>query len=131
MSEYFSTETTFADLGLAPKLLEGIAKLGFEHPTKVQAQLIPPALAGKDVIAQSKTGTGKTAAFGLPLIQQIDRSKPLEAMILVPTRELAVQVAEELRDLARFTPIRVIPIYGGQRIKIQAEGLKKNPNLVV
>ncbi len=131
MSEYFSTDKTFADLGLSPKLLEGIAKLGFEHPTKVQAQLIPPALAGKDVIAQSKTGTGKTAAFGLPLIQQLDRSKPLEAMILVPTRELAVQVSEELRELARFTPIRVIPIYGGQKISIQAEGLKKNPNLVV
>ena len=131
MSEYFDTDTTFADLGLSPKLLEGIAKLGFEHPTKVQAQLIPPALAGKDVIAQSKTGTGKTAAFGLPLIQQLDRSKPLEAMILVPTRELAMQVSEELRELARFTPIRVIPIYGGQRISIQVEGLKKNPNLVV
>ena len=131
MSEYFDTDTTFADLGLSPKLLEGIAKLGFEHPTKVQAQLIPPALAGKDVIAQSKTGTGKTAAFGLPLIQQLDRSKPLEAMILVPTRELAMQVSEELRELARFTPIRIIPIYGGQRISIQVEGLKKNPNLVV
>lgn len=131
MSEYFSTETSFADLGLSPKLLEGIAKLGFEHPTKVQAQLIPPALAGKDVIAQSKTGTGKTAAFGLPLIQQLDRSKPLEAMILVPTRELAMQVSEELRQLARFTPIRVIAIYGGQKISIQAEGLKRNPNLVV
>ncbi|MEE9130219.1 MAG: DEAD/DEAH box helicase, partial [Phycisphaerales bacterium] len=131
MEEYFNTQMTFADMGLSPKLLDGITKLGFAHPTKVQAQLIPPALAGKDVIAQSKTGTGKTAAFGLPLLHQLDRQKPVEALILVPTRELAMQVTEELRELARFTPIRVLAIYGGQRIRIQTERLKRNPNMVV
>ncbi len=79
MEEYFNTQMTFAGMGLSPKLLDGITKLGFKHPTKVQAQLIPPAMAGKDVIAQSKTGTGKTAAFGLPLLHQLDRKKPVEA----------------------------------------------------
>ena len=131
MEEYFNTQMTFASMGLSPKLLEGITKLGFEHPTKVQAELIPPALAGKDIIAQSKTGTGKTAAFGLPLLHQLNCQKPVEALILVPTRELAMQVTEELRQLARFTPISVLAVYGGQRIRIQTERLKRNPNMVV
>ena len=122
---------SFADLGLSEPLLRGIDKLGYEHPTRVQVEMIPPALAGKDILAQSRTGTGKTAAFGLPILQRSDPGTPFQTLILAPTRELAVQVSEDLRDLARFTPFKVITVYGGQRIRIQADRLKRNPGLVV
>ena len=94
--EIFDTSKSFADLGLGEAVLKGIADLGFEHPTKVQADLIPHALSGRDLIAQSKTGTGKTAAFGLPILQLLDDSTRFAALALVPTRELAIQVAREL-----------------------------------
>jgi len=121
----------FAELGLAQPLLRAVEALGFTTPTRVQADMIPVALTGKDILAQSRTGTGKTAAFGLPLLHQIDGDTPIEALILVPTRELAVQVDEDLKDLARFTEHRIVPIYGGQRIRIQADRLQRNPSIVV
>ena len=122
---------SFADLGLSEPLLRAIDKLGYEHPTRVQVEMIPPALAGKDILAQSRTGTGKTAAFGLPILQRSDPGTPFQTLILAPTRELAVQVGEDLRDLARFTPFKVVPVYGGQPIRIQADRLKRNPGIVV
>ncbi len=126
-----ASETTFDQLGLSEQLLRGVEKLGFQRPTRIQTEMIPLALAGKDILGQSKTGTGKTAAFGLPIIQKASPETPLQALILVPTRELAIQVTDDLRQLGKYTPIRVIAIYGGQRIRIQADRLKKDPHLVV
>ena len=126
-----ASETTFDQLGLSEQLLRGVEKLGFQRPTRIQTEMIPLALAGKDILGQSKTGTGKTAAFGLPIIQKASPETPLQALILVPTRELAIQVTGDLRQLGKYTPIRVIAIYGGQRIRIQADRLKKDPHLVV
>ncbi len=122
---------SFADLGLSDQLLKAVEALGFETPTKVQVDLIPIALAGKDILGQSRTGTGKTAAFGLPLLQQISGDVAIEVLILVPTRELAIQVTEELHRLAAYGRTRIVAIYGGQRIRIQADRLQKNPSIVV
>jgi ATP-dependent RNA helicase DeaD len=122
---------SFAELGLSEPLLRGVAKLGWKTPTQVQIEMIPPALSGKDILAQSQTGTGKTAAFGAPLLQRLDPEAPFQVLILAPTRELAVQVGEDLRQLGRFTPIKIVTVYGGQRIRIQAERLQRNPGMVV
>ncbi len=129
--EVFDTGQTFADLGLSEDLLRGITEAGFEHPTHVQARLIPLAIEGHDVLGQSRTGSGKTAAFGLPLLQRARADKPFSALVLVPTRELAVQVTHELRQLGRFTKHRTMAVYGGQRIRVQTEKLKKNPHIIV
>ncbi len=126
-----TTETSFADLGLSEPLLRAVAAAGFEQPMPVQLQMIPLALAGKDILGQSKTGTGKTAAFGLPLLERLSRDTPFEALILTPTRELAIQVTHHLRDLARFTPIKPVAVYGGQRMRIQIDKLRKNPQVVI
>jgi ATP-dependent RNA helicase DeaD len=122
---------SFADLGVSEPLLKGIDKLGWKAPTRIQREMIPPALAGRDVLAQSQTGTGKTAAFGLPLLQRLDPEAALGILILAPTRELAVQVGDDLRTLGRFTPFKVVTVYGGQRVRIQADRLKRKPAIVV
>ncbi len=125
------TGKSFESLGLSHELLRAIRKLGWESPTLVQQELIPLALAGRDVLGQSQTGTGKTAAFGLPILQMISGKTPFEALILVPTRELAIQVDNDLRSMARFTNVRIAAVYGGQRIRVQAERLEKNPGIIV
>ncbi len=122
---------SFASLGLSEPLLRAVAAMGFETPTKCQVEMIPVAQAGKDILGQSRTGTGKTAAFGLPLLQKVSGETMVEVLILVPTRELAIQVSHELHNLARFTQVRILPIYGGQRISIQTDRLKKKPAIVV
>lgn len=122
---------TFDGLGLSDELRRAVRKIGWNTPTLVQQQIIPPALAGRDVLGQSETGTGKTAAFGLPLLQLIPRRSACEALVLVPTRELAVQVGTDLRSLARFSNVRVATITGGQRVRMQAERLEKNPHVIV
>ena len=129
--ETFDTSKTFADLGLPKDVLDGITKSGFEHPTKIQAALIPAALSGRHVLGQAKTGTGKTAAFGLPLLANVKPGDRFAALVLVPTRELAIQVAREIKDLGRDTPLKVVPVYGGQRITAQAPKLEKGPEIVV
>jgi ATP-dependent RNA helicase DeaD len=129
--EIFDERTTFADLGLRNSVLKGIDAAGFKHPTTIQSQLIPVILSGKDVIGQAKTGTGKTAAFGLPLFHMAHRNLPFQSLILAPTRELAIQIAAELSELGRFTPITVAPIYGGQRISSQAQKLSRDPEIIV
>src|SRR5687767_11693353 len=93
--------------------------------------LIPRALAGVDILGQARTGTGKTAAFAIPILQNAQRGTPTQAIILVPTRELAVQVDEELKRLAQFTPIRSVPVYGGQKIAAQMKFLKHHPEVLV
>jgi ATP-dependent RNA helicase DeaD len=127
----FVLDKTFADLGLRPEVLDGLTKRGFKHPTRIQAALIPAALAGKDVLGQAKTGTGKTAAFGLPLLQMLDPDAGFSALVLVPTRELAIQVAKELQELGKFAKVATVAIYGGQPIQKQIPLLQKRPPIIV
>jgi ATP-dependent RNA helicase DeaD len=129
--ETFVTDKTFADLGLTAGVLEGLTKRGFKHPTRIQAALIPVALSGKDVLGQAKTGTGKTAAFGLPLLQMIDPGAAFAALVLVPTRELAIQVAKELQELGAFAKVQTVAVYGGQPITKQLPLLEKGPPIIV
>ena len=132
MTNLFDTNSTFKDLGLNNDLLRGIKAMGFNHPTEIQAELIPIILAGKDAFGQARTGTGKTASFGIPLLQTADKKIPVQAMILVPTRELAIQVASEIREIGQFTNIKTLPIYGGQPIKKQINALHRDhPNIIV
>ena len=122
----------FNELGLDSALLESIEKMGFEEATPIQAQTIPKALEGLDVIGQAQTGTGKTAAFGLPMLQKIDPSKKgVQGLVIAPTRELAIQTQEELFRLGRDKKIRVQAVYGGADINRQIRQLKENPQIVV
>ncbi|MBH0160846.1 MULTISPECIES: DEAD/DEAH box helicase [Fictibacillus] len=124
--------TTFQELGLSPELLQSINNMGFEEATPIQRDTIPTALKGTDLIGQAQTGTGKTAAFGIPLIEKMDtRSRFVQGIVLAPTRELAVQVAEELNKIGQFKGIKTLPIYGGQSIVRQIKALKNGPHIVV
>ncbi|MBI5561463.1 MAG: DEAD/DEAH box helicase [Deltaproteobacteria bacterium] len=106
--------------------------MGFEEPTPIQAKTIPTLLTGKDVIGQAQTGTGKTAAFGIPIIEAVDRSVPnVQAIVLAPTRELAVQAAEEMNKLAKFKRLMALPVYGGTSIDRQINALRKGAHIVV
>ena len=107
--------------------------MGFEEASPIQSKAIPVIMSGKDVIGQAQTGTGKTAAFGIPLLEKIDpKNKKLQAIVLCPTRELAIQVAEEIRNLAKYMHgIKVLPIYGGQEIVKQIRSLKSGTQLVI
>ncbi|MFS0722918.1 DEAD/DEAH box helicase [Paenibacillus sp. 1P07SE] len=123
---------TFAEFGLEPKVLQAITELGFEESTPIQDKAIPVAITGKDLIGQAQTGTGKTAAFAIPLINKIPVSEDrIVALIMTPTRELAIQVAEEIGKLSRFKGIRSLPIYGGQDIGRQIRALKKRPQIII
>jgi ATP-dependent RNA helicase DeaD len=124
----------FADLTLAPELCHVLSGLGYEEPTPIQLAAIPPLLEGRDVVGQAATGTGKTAAFALPVLQRIlregGRAEPL-ALVLVPTRELAVQVAEAMRNYGHDMGARVLPVYGGEPIGRQLGALKRGVDVVV
>lgn len=123
---------TFSEFGLEPKVLQAITELGFEESTPIQEKAIPIALTGKDLIGQAQTGTGKTAAFGIPLINKIPvTEEKIVALVMTPTRELAIQVAEEIGKLTRFKGIRTLPIYGGQDIVRQIRALKKKPQVII
>ena len=122
----------FTDLGLDKELLQAVASMGFEEPTPIQAKTIPLLMKGKDVIGQAQTGTGKTAAYGIPIVEKIDpRNFMVQAIILTPTRELAIQVAEEMNKIGRFRKIQAVPIYGGQSIERQIRALRKGVQVVV
>ena len=124
---------TFADLGLSPQILQALEKKGYGYPTRIQAEAIPPFMQWKDVIAKAPTGTGKTFAFGIPMIEHIDpASEDLQGLILAPTRELAIQICDELRGLLAFyKDIRVAVVYGGAKIEGQIKQLKNHPQIVV
>jgi ATP-dependent RNA helicase DeaD len=123
---------TFEDLGLSAALLRSIKDVGYEEPTPIQLRVIPVMLAGHDVIAQAQTGSGKTAAFGLPIIEAIDpRDRHVQALILCPTRELAIQVAEALHKYGRHKEVETLPIYGGQAYERQFRGLARGVQIVV
>ncbi|CAM3513866.1 DEAD/DEAH box helicase [Marinicrinis lubricantis] len=123
---------TFYDFELEPKVIRAITEMGFEEATPIQSQAIPHALQGRDLIGQAQTGTGKTAAFGIPLINKISpQEEDIVSLILAPTRELAIQVSEEISKLARFKRLRPLPIYGGQDIGRQIRALKKHPQIII
>lgn len=123
---------SFEELGLAPELLQAVEDLGFEEPSPIQALAIPSLLTGRDVVGQAQTGTGKTAAFGLPVLHRTIPGRGVQALILCPTRELTIQVAEELGKLAaRKRDIAIMPIYGGQPIERQFRGLARGAQVVV
>ncbi|CAB1367836.1 DEAD/DEAH box helicase [Denitratisoma oestradiolicum] len=123
----------FDQLGLSPSLLQGLEALGYETPSPIQAACIPRLLAGHDILGEAQTGTGKTAAFALPLLAQLDlaQRRP-QALILTPTRELAIQVAEALQSYAHFMPgFHVLPVYGGQSMVVQLRALDRGAHVIV
>lgn len=135
-----SEQTGFKDFGLDEKLLKAIEKIGYSQPTPIQIKAIPVVLEGKDVMGAAQTGTGKTASFGLPILQNLLRYEnssmsparhPVRALILTPTRELALQVAENLEQYASETKLRVACVYGGVDIKSQAEELRKGVEVLI
>ena len=122
---------TFQQLGLGAEILKALKENGFEMPFPIQETSIPLILNGIDVVGQAHTGTGKTAAFSLPILTRVKRNGPIQALILVPTRELAVQVTNEINKLAKYTGIRTVSIYGGQSINIQYDQLNRGVQIVV
>lgn len=123
----------FDELDLNPQILRGIADMGFEEATPIQSQAIPVVLSGVDVIGQAQTGTGKTAAFGISILQKVDPSlRKTQVLILSPTRELAIQVADEIRKLAKYMHgVKVLPVYGGQDISRQIKALKGGVQIII
>ena len=128
-----SENITFADLGLSEPMLKALEKKGYGYPTTIQAEAIPHFMQWRDVIAKAPTGTGKTFAFGIPMIEHIDAESPaVQGLILAPTRELAIQIGDELRGLlTHYQGIRVAVLYGGAGIGGQIQQLQKNPQIVV
>ena len=123
----------FDELELVPAIMRGIKEMGFEEATPIQSQAIPVMMEGRDIIGQAQTGTGKTAAFGIPALQKVDPAeKKTQVLILSPTRELAIQVADELRKLGKYMHgIKVLPVYGGQEITKQIRSLKGGCQIIV
>jgi ATP-dependent RNA helicase DeaD len=130
-AEYVA-DIRFEDMNLSEPIRRAIAERGYTHPTPVQAKAFQPTMEGRDLIVRSKTGTGKTAAFGLPLLEKISpEDKRVRALILCPTRELALQVAEELRELGKHKGIKVAAIYGGASMKQQEDALEDGTPIIV
>ncbi|MGL4722335.1 MAG: DEAD/DEAH box helicase [Desulfovibrionaceae bacterium] len=125
--------TLFSEMSLSRELEKAIAEMGFETPSPIQEKAIPLAMAGRDLIGQAQTGTGKTAAFGIPLLEKIDvKMKKIQNVILCPTRELAIQVSEELSTLAKYKKgMQILPVYGGQPIERQLRSLQRGVHIVV
>jgi len=122
----------FNELGFNQKILDSIDSMGFEEPSQIQAEAIPEVLKGNDIIGQAQTGTGKTLAYGAPIINNIDLSKnTVSALILTPTRELAIQVNDELTRIAKYKKLTLLPVYGGQPIDRQIRSLKRGVDIVV
>src|SRR6202165_5027827 len=123
---------SFADLGLSGSTLQALADVGYESPSPIQEQAIPALLQGRDVIGQAQTGTGKTAAFGLPIIQYVDPSSDeVQALVLTPTRELCIQVTQALRTYGAHTGIDVVAVFGGAPIRTQQAQLRGGGHIVV
>ncbi len=133
MEEEREDAATFSSLGLSEPILKAIAEVGYEAPTPIQEKTIPPMLAGRDLIGQAQTGTGKTAAFAIPILERIDLALPeVQALVLAPTRELAIQVAEAIHTYSRYAGrVGVLPVYGGQPIQLQLKRLGRGVHVVV
>ncbi len=124
--------TSFSEFHLSGPVNESLAKMGFTKPTPVQEQAIPPALKGSDIIGQAPTGTGKTVAFGVPIVEKCEvPSKGIQALVITPTRELAVQVSEEMNKIGEFKGVKSLPVYGGEDVHRQIHGLKSDPQVIV
>ena len=126
-------ELSFADLNIPQEILQALEDKGYGYPTRVQAEAIPPMMEGRDILAKAPTGTGKTYAFGIPMITHIDpASEAIQGLVLAPTRELALQIGDELRSLLTHTDgIRVAVLYGRQRMEPQMKALQRHPQIVV
>ncbi len=122
----------YEEFDLSPELLRAVTEMGFSELTEIQAKAIPLMRDGKELLAKAPTGTGKTCAFGIPIVEGIDpEKKGVQALILCPTRELCTQLRDDFRRLCKYRPeIRVVAAYGGQPIAKQVEALKKNPQIV-
>jgi ATP-dependent RNA helicase DeaD len=131
VSAHIHLPQAFAQLGLEPALLQALVEIHFVEPSEIQRRMIPPALTGADIIGQARTGTGKTAAFGLPILQRMDPAQAFQALVVVPTRELAVQVEAELVRFARHKPIRLQVVYGGQKVHHDIKLLERRPHFLV
>ena len=131
MQKHPELPQAFANLGIEVRFLKALQKMQFVEPSEIQLKLIPPALQGCDILGQARTGTGKTAAFGLPILQKINPAGRLQGICLAPTRELAVQVTAELQRLAEFANLHVTAVYGGQKVATQLHLLGKKPHFVV
>jgi len=132
-TEQPSSTPLFSELGLAAPILKAVQEAGYETPSPIQAQSIAPLLEGRDLLGQAQTGTGKTAAFALPLLSRINvKAKSPQMLVLAPTRELAIQVSEAIQSYARHLKgLHVLPIYGGQSMGIQLRQLQRNPHVIV
>jgi ATP-dependent RNA helicase RhlE len=126
-----SSAASFSSLGLSASTLEVLRQIGFEHPTPIQAGVIPPALEGRDVVGLAQTGSGKTAAFGLPLVERVGKGKGIRGLVLCPTREIALQTQGFLEAVAPAHGMRSVCIIGGVRFRPQIEALDHDPDLVV
>jgi ATP-dependent RNA helicase DeaD len=123
--------TTFEELGIKKSIIDGLKEIGFEAPFPIQEATIPVLLSGRDVIGQAHTGTGKTAAYAISMLQNIEPNKTIQGLILAPTRELAVQITTEIKKFAKYTGIKVVAIYGGQGIGVQLQALRHGVEIVV
>jgi len=122
----------FEDLPLTPEIMKGIEELGFSNLFPIQAQAIIPLLEGKDVIGQAQTGTGKTAAFGIPMVERVNPNiNRVQGLVLAPTRELAIQVAQRISRFGRYSSLKVLPVYGGEPINKQIRALDRGVHIVV
>ncbi|MGO9613091.1 MAG: DEAD/DEAH box helicase [Dissulfurispiraceae bacterium] len=121
----------FEDFNLSKETMKSVSEIGFEEPTPIQVSVIPLIMAGHDIVGQAQTGTGKTAAFGIPIVEHCQRTKAPFAIVLEPTRELAVQVAQEIKNIGKHKKISVLPVYGGTSIEKQIKALQKGINVVV
>ena len=121
----------FGELKIKETILEGIQELGFTTPFPIQSQTIPLLLDGNDVIGQAHTGTGKTAAFGIPMLEHITNGGGIQALVIAPTRELAIQITNELKKIGKFTKTKIATVYGGQGIGIQLDALRRKPEIIV
>ena len=132
MAEEIVVPASFEALGLSQPILKALGDMGFEEPSPIQSRTIPLLLEGNDVIGQAQTGTGKTAAFGVPMIERMEpRPKTVQALVMTPTRELAVQVAEELTRIGKYKRVKTVPIYGGQSIDRQIRSLRYGVDIVI
>jgi len=121
----------FKDIVKNEQILRAASELEWEEPTPVQEKVIPLAMEGRDLMAQAQTGSGKTGAFAIPIISRLQSSRKIECLVMVPTRELAVQVAGDFADLSKYTQVRSLPIYGGQSINVQTDKIRKGVEVVV
>ena len=121
----------FGSIALSHKVMAAIQAMGFEEPSPIQSRTIPPIMEGNDVIGQAQTGTGKTAAFGIPIVEKVQDTRHVQALIMTPTRELALQVSEEIAKIGLYKKVKTLPVYGGQSIDRQIRALHFGVQVVI